>query len=345
MQRRSSVALVLIVLVAMLAGTSAIVAQDAPPQVGDDITFIDPDGIIRGTVAVRELADPFTDFDPNYPPEPGVRYVVLTVTFQAALDQTLEARPAEIMLQTTDGRLYESTYVPRPGDSPIPDLQSQDLAPDNRISGIVAYKVPEDGIVSRILYQPTYDRLIELAEVSPGAGPAPGEAISYTNQEGATAAISTEVIDPFQEFYPGYPPEEGYRFVMLHPVFENSGQLPYPEDPYDFYVTDAEGFMYGTSSSVYANEPYSVAPLESQTMSPGDRVSGLLGYIVPADARLTSVVYWPESARIVTVADLEGGGQTPPSEPEPAPSVAPVETSESLVVASPTPDPSAGTLR
>jgi hypothetical protein len=58
--------------------------------------------------------------------------VALTVTYQAALDQQLDAQPYQILLQDAEGNLYPPVYVPRPADSQIPDLQGQLMAPDDR---------------------------------------------------------------------------------------------------------------------------------------------------------------------------------------------------------------------
>src|SRR3989304_6170972 len=167
MKRRVPVALISIVLVAGLVGASLATAQDGPTAVGEEVTFIDPDGIIRGTVTVREVADPFTGYDPGYQVEEGPRIVMLTVTFQAALDQQFDAQPSQVMLQADDGSLWTSVYVPRPADSTIPDLQGQLMAPDNRVSGVITYAVPEDRTIERVLYQPAYDRLLDLLELVP----------------------------------------------------------------------------------------------------------------------------------------------------------------------------------
>ena len=113
MQRRVP-ALILIALLVALGGASVTTAQDGPPAVGTPITYVDPDGIIRGEVTVRELVDPFTGHEPSAPPPAGMRYVYLIATFQAAIDQTLEAQPWQVVLQDSDGFLYGSQYVPRP---------------------------------------------------------------------------------------------------------------------------------------------------------------------------------------------------------------------------------------
>jgi hypothetical protein len=296
---------------------------------------VDPDGIIRGDVTVREITDPFTGHDPAAPPADGTRYVMLVATFQAALDQTLDAQPSGILLQDTDGNLYSYVYVTRPTDPLMPDLQAQTLAPDNRISGALFYDVPAEATLDRVVYQPTYDRLIELADLGGGGGPAVGDPVTYAWQDGSSATVTTAILDPFTGNDPAYPPTEGMRYVVLQPVVETTGALPYYEDPYDFALRDANGFIYGPGT-VYQPQGAAIPFLESQTMSPGDRASGYVGYVVPADAQLADIVYYPESGRMVTLANLLGGGSAPPAE-VPAASAAPAAAS-----AAPAPSPEPG---
>ena len=316
MQRRVP-ALILITLLVALGGGSAATAQDGQPAVGTPVTYVDPDGIIRGEVTVREVTDPFTGHEPTSPPAAGMRYVHLIATFQAAIDQTLEAQPWQIVLQDTDGFLYSSAYVPRPpcrsgaeppcesGDADIPDLQGQTMAPDNRISGAITYVIPAEATLDRVVYQPSFDRLIELADLGGGGGPALGDPVTYTAADGSSATISTQLVDPFTANDPAYGPPEGTRFVVLQSVFENTGQVPYYADPYDVAVRDEDGFVY-QQVTVYQPEGAAIPALEGQTMSPGDRVSGYVGFAVPTDAQLADILYYPESSRIVTIADLRG---------------------------------------
>ena len=229
----------------------------------------------------------------------------------------------------------------------MPDLQGQTMAPDNRISGAVTYIVPAAATLDRVLFQPASDRLIELADLGGSGGPALGDPVVYTDATGASATITSRIIDPFTAHDPGYPPAEGTRFAVLQPVFENTGQLPYYADPNDFWVRDAGGQMHRYTSSLYQPEGFSIPTLEGQTMSPGDRVSGYLAFQVPVDAQLSDVLYYPESQRIVTIADLDGGGGAGPAEPTgtaaPATSAAPAATP--APVTTPEPGATAGVER
>jgi hypothetical protein len=323
LQRRVP-ALILITLLVALGAPSVAAAQEVPPAVGTPVTYVDPEGIIRGEVTVREIADPFTEHEPSAPPPEGMRYVSLIATFQAAIDQTFEAQPWQVVLQDTDGVLYGYQHVPRPAEAVMPELQGQTMAPDNRISGQIGYIVPVDVTLDRVIYQPASDRLIELADLAGGGGPAPGGAVTYTAADGSSATISASLIDPFTAFEPTAPPPEGTRFVVLQPVFENTGQRPYFADPYDVAVRDVNGFIYPLVS-VYQPEGAPIPALEGQTMSPGDRLSGYVGFALPTDARIADILYFPESSRIVTLADLAGGA-APASQPasgSPAPAATP----------------------
>lgn len=331
---RVPVALILTALLSAFSGAAA-TAQDGPAGLGGPVTIVDPEGIVRGSVTIKEVADPYTGNDPASPPPEGNRFVVLTTTFEAAPDQSLDAQPYQIVLQDDDGIMYATQYVPRPAEavSTMPDLQGQLMAPDNRISGAIGFVIPADAVIDRILYQPANDRLVEVVDLLAGAGPALGEAITYTDAAGASATITTQLIDPFTEHDPSYPPAEGTRFVMLQPAFENAGGLPYFADPYDLVVSDAAGRLYNTTL-IYRVPGFAVPLLESQTLSPGDRVSGYVGYIVPADAQLAEILYFSEPARMVSLADLDAGASEPAegSAESPTPADAP-----------PAPDASAGT--
>lgn len=301
MRQSTRLVLTLMALGVALGSVNAAAAQ----EVGTDVPIVDAEGIERGTVTVREIVDPFTDNDPAVPPAEGTRYVGLTVTYQAALDQSLDAQPYQVQLQDADGTIYASAYVARPADVQIPDLQNQLMAPDNRISGFIGYVVPTNATIDKVILSPAWDRMLDIADLTPGEGPSLGDAITYTAANGATTTLSAGLVDPFTENDPTYPPVEGTRFVMVQPVFENSGAVPYYADPFDFYLRDASGVLVAPTT-VYRTPEISVANLEAQTMSPGDRISGYVGFQVPADATIADILYYPETGRVVTVAQVYG---------------------------------------
>jgi hypothetical protein len=353
MQRRTIVVALWLVLGLVPGGLQMVAAQDAGPGIGNAIPFTDSDGITYGSVTIKQLEDPFTGFDPASPAPDGMRYVALTVAFESADDQTYDADPYGVLLQDTGGFTWTLQYIRRPADAQIPDLQAQKMAPGNRVSGIIGFIIPTSAVIDQILYTPSYYRQIVLADLVPGAGPAAGNAVSYTDGKGSTVAVTVTLEDPFNGFDPGYLPADGMRYVLLTAVFENTGSLAYSANPYHVFLRDTAGNVY---QSTNVTRPTDALPplLESHTMSPGDRISGAIGFVVPVAATLAQVQYAPESTRFVQLADLLGG-QTPaptPAPPAPTPVPTPATTpapTEAATpaplpsVAEPTPDPSAGT--
>ncbi len=177
MRRLVSIVALLVVLGLAPGPVAPVAAQGDAPTVGTDIPYVDAEGVERGLVTVSEVADPFTDFNPDQPPEAGSRYVLLTVAFEAAADQPFEADPYDLLFQDTDGYLWSPTSVPRPADVVIPELQSQTMAPGNRVSGVVGFVVPEDAELTGVHFQPESGRLVLLADL---AGAAPGAESSAT---------------------------------------------------------------------------------------------------------------------------------------------------------------------
>ena len=53
-------------------------------------------------------------------------------------------------------------------------------------------------------------------------------------------------------------------------------------------------------------------------MSPGDRVSGYVGFAVPTDAQLAGHPVLPRVVEDLDIGDLVGGGGATPTEPHPA---------------------------
>jgi hypothetical protein len=145
-------------------------AGSEPRPVGTAVEAVDAAGVSHGTVTVREVADPYTEFPPASPPPEGTRYVLLSLVFEAAEDQTLWADPAGIALQDTQGFIIGPSGVPRPPEDLVPDLQAQTLAPGDRVSGRVGFIVPAAAEIASVLWAPESSRLVTIAEVGTSAG-------------------------------------------------------------------------------------------------------------------------------------------------------------------------------
>ncbi len=307
---------------AMSGVLTLILAMAAPAAAqSEPVAYLDPEGTELGTIMIREVADPFTGFEPTRPPAEGQRYALLTVTFEAAEDQTFPTDPRLIQLQDARGYLHFPTSVPRPADATVPELQSQVLAPFDRVSGVVGYVLPADADIVRILYRGDGSRLIPIAAPGASGAVAVTEAQTLTDAEGTPLGSITvrAIADPYTEFEPSRPPAEGQRYVLLTMAFEAAEDQALYADPRVVYVVDSNGAVY-RSGQVPRPAGELLQNLDVQPLSPTDRISGVIGYQVPAGAVLDTIVYESEANRFVPIADVAG---------EPAPAAETTDESES----------------
>lgn len=281
----------------------------AAPTVGQEeaapVPYLDAQGTQLGTILIREIADPFTGFDPASPPAEAQRYVLLTATFEAAEDQSFPTDPYQVQLLDTNGILYYPTWVPRPAEDTLPDLQSQDLAPYDRVSGAIGYVVPADTALSRIVYRGDGSRLMTLAELGEAGAVALGEPRTISSREGTALGSVTlrGLTDPFTEFDPAAQPPEGQRFVGLDVAFEAAADQAMWAYPGSVVVMGSDGVLYGPTW-VPRPQPFLLQDAQATPLSPGDRISGFVGYALPEGVSPDLVLYSPEYDRFLPLADL-----------------------------------------
>jgi hypothetical protein len=302
------------------AWSSIALAQDATPSsggvrppgaettaVGTAVTYVDAEGVEHGVVTVTEVIDPFTDFDEGYEPTDGARYVVIYVSFEATGDKSFEADPYDLLLRDTEGFLWSIASVNRGSEPEVPDAQSQTLASGNKISGAVGFVIPEAAQLAEVFYQPESGHVILLADLEDAAdAPVVGTEVTYVDAENVERGVVAvlEVVDPFTDFPEGYEPEAGTRYVVVSLSFEATGEGSFDADPNDLVVRDADGFLWSTASVNRGSEP-DMPDAQSQTLASGNKISGAIGFIVPADTPLTQIYYQPESGRLILLAELD----------------------------------------
>ncbi len=276
-------------------------AQDGPQPV----PYLDDQGNQLGTLLIRDFADPYTEFDPASPPAEGLRYAMLTLTFEAAEDQAFPADPYQVQLLDTDGYVHSQQWVARPADPVVPDLQSQTLAPFDRISGAITYALPAEAKVASIIYRGDGRRIMPIAEFGEPDTVAIGEPRSITDPAGTVYGSVTvrEVLDPFTDFDPNAPPAEGQRYVVLDTAFEAAPDQAIQASPSNVGLVGADGTIYWPGW-VPRPQPFLLQYAESQPLSPGDRVSGVIGFVIPQDTVIDRVVYNPEGNRFLPLVDL-----------------------------------------
>lgn len=308
MPRFASLLALLFVLILALASPTAMLAQGDRPAVGEAVPFVDEAGAARGSITVTDIADPFEEFNPDYPPEAGSRIVAVTVAFDADAGDRFDVTPSAIVLQDSDGFLWNQGSVFFADDMLIPELTSQTLAPGSRVTGVVGFVLPETAEPARVFYQPESSRLITLAELADVAPPAPGEALALLDANGGTGTVSVAAMaDPFTGFDPAYPPPDGTRFVALTLVYENTGEGRFDIEPYGLLLRDANGNLWNSASLSRPAESVVVPDLGSDQLAPGDRRSGLISFAVPAGVAPAGLYVSPESGRLLLLADLGDG--------------------------------------
>jgi hypothetical protein len=298
-----------------LLGPPAAIAQDASPAASQPaaatpapqatgVPYIDSTGVNHGTITIRAIEDPFTAFDPCCPPAEGNRFVLLLTAFQAADDQQFFADPYAVLLQDHNGYLVRPVTVSRPQPVTVPDFQQQTLAPGDRVSGAIGYSIPSTSRIASILYTPEYNRFIPLQSTGSAEPRAVGEPVDAVDGAGVVHGTVTlkQFEDPFTGFDPTSPPPEGTRYVMLSTVFEAAEDQALWADPAGIVLQDTNGYL--LSPTGIRRPPENVVPdLQAQTLAPGDRVSGYVGYVVPTGSQIANVLWSPEAGRLVTLAN------------------------------------------
>jgi hypothetical protein len=142
-------------------------------------------------------------------------------------------------------------------------------------------------------------------------GPELGSPVAIVGQDGTEVARITvsDVVDPFETYDPGYPPERGYRMVLLTLTVEATGAQPFSFNPSYIYLVDDAGYL-ANSISATVPEDTGVTLLASQDVAPGTPLTGSITLQAFSAATLNSIVYWPQSDRLVPLARLGGASPT-----------------------------------
>jgi hypothetical protein len=287
-----------------LGGASLVAAQDE----GAAVPVTDEEGADVGSITVTDVIDPFTDFDPTYPPEQGGRYVAVNVVFDADAGNRFEISPYAIVLQDDAGFLWNQASLNLAEDALIPELSSQTLGPGSRVTGVVGFVVPEGREPARVLYEPESTRLIPLLDLTGEEAPAVGETVPIVDSEGGSGSVTvSEVVDPFEDVDPGQTPPEGGRFVMVTLVYENTSDGRFSVEPYGLLLRDENGDLWSSTSVTRLEETELVPDITSSQLAPGDRLSGAVVFVVPEGTEPAGIYTSPISGQLLQLADLESG--------------------------------------
>ncbi len=141
---------------------SGIVAQGTPATVAD------ASGAPVATITVDSITNPLQDFDPGNPPQRGFSYVGVVVTIENTGSTPYSVEPYGFSVVDKEGFVSYQSYLSRTADATAqtPDLQSEDLAPGAKTTGLVAFQVLSGTEIGTVLYAPDSDRRIRVAETA-----------------------------------------------------------------------------------------------------------------------------------------------------------------------------------
>jgi hypothetical protein len=275
---------------------------------GVTVPVTDEDGAAVGSITVTEVIDPFTEFDPAYPPEEGGRYVAVNVAFDADAGNRFDIAPSDIVLQDDAGFLWNQASLALADDALIPELSSQTLGPGSRVTGVVGFVVPEGRAPAQVLYQPESSRFIPLLNLTGEEPPALGDTVSIADSEGGTGSVTvTEVVDPLEDVDPSQALPEDGRFVMVTLAYENTSDDRFFVEPYGIVLRDESGNLWSATSVTRLEESEIVPDITSAQLAPGDRLSGAVVFVVPEGIGLAGIYTSPVSGQLLQLADLESG--------------------------------------
>ncbi|HEV2529154.1 MAG TPA: DUF4352 domain-containing protein [Thermomicrobiales bacterium] len=139
----------------------------AVPDLGEPVAAADEEGNEFVSAAVVEYLDSVDDYAEYYAPESGFRYVGVTVEIENLVENDgLDVNPFDFTVVTEDGFLFSSTYFEAEDEDAYTILESTRLRGGETIEGTVFFVVPEDAVITGILFQPGYITTVNLGNPS-----------------------------------------------------------------------------------------------------------------------------------------------------------------------------------
>ena len=147
--------------------------------------------------------------------------------------------------------------------------------------------------------------LLAPAPVAAQASPRVGDAVPVTDDQGTVVGsiTVTDVSDPFTDVNPDYPAEAGSRYIAATVAFDANAGKRFDITPWTIVLQDDAGFLWNQVSLALPDDAL-IPPLPSQTLAPGSRVTGLVGFVVPEDRSPARIFFQPQSSRVVPLAEL-----------------------------------------
>lgn len=167
----------------------------ADAGIGTAVPVIGTEGGEVARITVTEIEDPFEDYDPGAEPERSYHYVLLHLDVENTGSRPYTFDAYGVTLQDAEGFLYQQTFVSRPEDQATadPEFTGEEIEAGDVASGVIGYQILNGAELVRVVFQPQFDRLIFLADLTvEGASPPPDDA---ADTDDATPATSDDEED------------------------------------------------------------------------------------------------------------------------------------------------------
>lgn len=138
----------------------------SPNPVSESTTVLGTDLSEIASVTVEEIIDPFEAYADNSVPARGNHYVMARVAVTNSGPRALTVDPRAFTLQDGEGFLYVPVNIQQTEDGSLPALERLDLLPGETATGAVGYLVINGVDLDHLLWQPSADRMIVLADLS-----------------------------------------------------------------------------------------------------------------------------------------------------------------------------------
>jgi hypothetical protein len=137
---------------------------------GDVISISANDGSPMLEITVDGVIDPLEDYDSSYAPQRGFYYTAVVVTITNSGSRVYQTSPYNFTVVDHEGFISNAAGVYRTseGTAMLPDLPYQDLEPGASVTGLVSFQLVSGAQMASVIFQPTYDRRVRIAEFEAG---------------------------------------------------------------------------------------------------------------------------------------------------------------------------------
>lgn len=299
-------------LIFVLVGSSlTVVAQDSATPAAFDPSpdIMNVDGSVLGTMQIVSVEDGYAQFDPATPPGYGMRFVAVTLDIRNSGERPWSFNPAHLLLVDQLGFVISGTSLRFIEESRIALLTGQDIAPGATLTGSLVYQVALGVSPARLVYSPTNDRMVTIADLIGTEQVLDAPVVIYASDTSPMAEISVTMVEfPFTDYDPNAPPERGSTYLLLSVSVTNPGPRPLRVDPQAFLVVDSDGFV-ERPVTIRRGEGSPADLVNLDPLPPGSTVEGAIGYLVLGGVGLDRLTYAPSRDRMVDVAILTIAGE------------------------------------